>query len=218
MVAPAIPADMEWTVADLLDRFGPIVCRRIRHDPPPGTATEQDVVDIHNHEGLLFELVDGVLVEKTMGIQESYLAVVIASLIREFVERGDLGIVLGADGMARLAPGLVRIPDVSYVNWDRFPGRKVPAAPMLNLAPNLAVEVLSPYNTKREMERKLIEYFDAGVVLVWYIDPRARTATAYSSPNDGIHLDASQSLEGGTVLPGLSIALHELFAKLEPPA
>jgi hypothetical protein len=65
----------DWTVADLLNRFGPILLRRVRQDPAPGSATEQDVIDIHDKEKRLYELVDGVLVEKTMGIQESYLAV-----------------------------------------------------------------------------------------------------------------------------------------------
>jgi hypothetical protein len=55
------------TVADLLQRFGPMRLRRIRFNPWPGTATEQDVLDIHVKEGRLFELTDGILVEKAMG-------------------------------------------------------------------------------------------------------------------------------------------------------
>jgi len=52
----------EWTAADLVERFGPIPLRRIRSDPAPGTATEEDVVEIHLREDRLYELVDGVLV------------------------------------------------------------------------------------------------------------------------------------------------------------
>ena len=63
------------TLADLVERFGPMPDGRIRMDPPPGTATEQDVIDIEARESRLCELVDGVLVEKTVGIYESYLAV-----------------------------------------------------------------------------------------------------------------------------------------------
>ena len=54
------------TVADLLERFGPMPAGRIRTNPPPGTATEQDVIDIEEQESRLCELVDGVLVEKTV--------------------------------------------------------------------------------------------------------------------------------------------------------
>ena len=121
--SPAVP---DWTAADLLDRLGPIPLWRIRMAPAPGTATEQDVIEIHDHEDRLCELVDGVLVEKTAGIPESFLAVIIASLIGNFITERRLGIVLGADGMTKLNPGMIRIPDVSFIAWSRLPGRVVP--------------------------------------------------------------------------------------------
>src|SRR6266446_4632735 len=147
-------AGSEWTVADLLTHFGAIAHRRVRQEPAPGSATEQDVLAIHDREKRLYELVDGVLVEKAMGVQESFLAVFIAGLLREFAARQDLGFVLGADGMARLAPGLIRIPDVSFVSWRRVPQHRIPRVAMLGFAPGLAVEVLSPSNTREEMDRK----------------------------------------------------------------
>ena len=63
-----------WTAADLVARFGAIPLHRVRHYPPPGEATENDVLEIHDHEDRLCELIDGVLVEKTVGNYESYLA------------------------------------------------------------------------------------------------------------------------------------------------
>src|SRR3954447_6402410 len=182
MAALTTPSRSDWTVADLFERFGPIPIRRIRQVPAPGTATERDVVEIRDRERRLFELADGVLVEKTVGVQESYIAILIASLLTEFAARGDLGMVLGADGMARLAPGLVRIPDVSFIGWERLPGRQVPPDPVLDLAPDLAVKVLSPSNTAKEMDRKLLEYFEAGVRLVWYVDPATRAVRVFSTP------------------------------------
>ena len=62
--------------------------------------------------------------------------------------------------MIRLAPGLIRIPDVSFISWHRLPGRTIPHEAILSTAPDLAVEVLSPGNTQREMQAKLKEYFD----------------------------------------------------------
>ncbi|SIO42432.1 Endonuclease, Uma2 family (restriction endonuclease fold) [Singulisphaera sp. GP187] len=206
----------DWTVADLFEHFGPIPFRRIRQVPGPGTATEQDVLAIRDRERRLFELVDGVLVEKAVGIQESYLAILIAGLLGDFAARGDLGMVLGADGMARLASGLVRIPDVSFISWDRLPGRRVPSTPFLDIAPDLAVEVLSPSNTAREMDRKLLEYFQAGVRLVWYVDPAARTVRVFSTPGEGLVLGEDQELDGSPVLTGLRIPLRPLFARLGP--
>ena len=214
-VEPA-PPEEDWTVSDLLDRFGPILLRRIRFSPLPGTATEADVAAAWEREKRLCELVDGTLVEKTMGIQEAYLAVLIGSLVREWVIAHDLGFVLGTDGMAKLAPGLIRIPDVSYISWDRFPSRRIPAIAFLPFGPDLAVEVLSPSNTATEMGRKLLDYFGSGVRLVWFVDPMTWTARSFTSPDVVTELSEADALVGGEVLPGLSILLRSLFAGLEP--
>ena len=114
------------TVSELLYQLGDIPPERVRLQPTPGTATEADVVAVHDQEDRLCELVDGVLVEKTMGYYESYIAATLIRLIGNFVVEHDLGIVAGADGMMRLAPGLVRIPDVSFVSWEKLPGRRLP--------------------------------------------------------------------------------------------
>jgi Uma2 family endonuclease len=119
--------------------------------------------------------------------------------------------------MLRLAPGLVRIPDLSFISWDKLPGRLLPAKPVPNLAPDLAVEILSEGNTKAEMDRKVGEYFDAGVRLVWLIDPKKRSARVYSSRRQSVLLREDQSLDGGEVLPGFSVALAELFRHLPRP-
>jgi Uma2 family endonuclease len=208
-------APPDWTVADLLARFGPILYARIRHNPPPGTATEQDVIDIHDREDRLYELVDGVLVEKAVGLQESFLAEVLARLLGNYADQHDLGFILGADGMARLAPGMVRIPDVSFVSWRQFPNRSIPRVPMLNFAPDLAVEVLRPSNTAREMDRKLHDYFAAGVRLVWYVDPVPRTVQAFTAVDQGMVLAENEELTGDPVLPSFVLPVRELFARLE---
>lgn len=119
--------------------------------------------------------------------------------------------------MMRLFPGLVRIPDVAFASWSRLPGRTVPTEPIPDLVPDLAVEVLSVSNTPREMERKLGEYFAAGVCLVWLIDPRQRTVQVFDAPSTSRTLQASDHLDGGSVLPGLAIPVADLFADLTPP-
>jgi Uma2 family endonuclease len=203
------------TLAELLQRLGDIPPERVRAVPAPGTATEDDVLAIHARENRLYELIDGILVEKGMGYSESMMAGAVLSLIRAFVLPRKLGLVTGADGMMRLFPGLVRIPDVAFASWDRIPARRVPQAPIPDLVPNLAVEVLSESNTQREMERKVGEYFRNGVELVWLIDPRDRTARVYRSPVDVTLLGENDTLDGGNVLPGFSLPLAELFAELD---
>jgi hypothetical protein len=91
-----------WTAVDLVERLGPIPLDRIRTNPPPGSATERDVIEIHDRENRLCELLDGTLVEKTAGCFESYLAMKLGCFLATFIQDNDLGIVLGADGMVRL--------------------------------------------------------------------------------------------------------------------
>ena len=202
------------TVADLLERFGPMPAGRIRTDPPPGTATEQDVIDIEARESRLCELVDGVLVEKTVGYYESYLAMRLGHFLIEFVEQRRLGIVAGESGMMRLSAGLVRIPDVSFVSWNRLPGRRVPRVPIADLAPDLAVEVISPSNTAREMERKLQDFLAAGVRLVWYVLPETQEVHVHATERHDV-LTIDQDLSGGDVLPGFALPLRQLFQEPE---
>lgn len=202
-----------WTAADLVRHFGPIPLSRVRQNPPPGTATVSDVIRIHDTEDRLFELADGTLVEKTVGIYESFLAAVLVRLIGNFVAEQDSGIVLGADGIMELTPGLVRIPDVSFISWDRLPGRSVPRDPIAEIVPDLAVEVISPSNTRQEMDRKLVEYFQAGVRLVWYVYPKTCETHVYVRPDKFDVVTLSGRLVGGDVLPGFELPLESVFEK-----
>ena len=203
------------TLADLIKQLGDIPPERIRLRPPPGTATEQDVIDLEARENRLCELVDGVLVEKAMGFRESLLAGVLIQHLRNYVSQQQLGVVAAPDGMMRLAPGLVRLPDVAFVSWDRFPGRRVPADPIPDLAPDLAVEVLSKSNTEAEMARKLREYFGVGVREVWLVDPDARSVEVYTALDRSTDLSQSETLTSSELLPGFALPLRQLFAELD---
>jgi Uma2 family endonuclease len=205
------------TLADLRRRLGGIPLDRIWFHPAPGTAAEKDVVEAEERENRLCELVDGTLVEKAMGFEEARLAAELIHLVKIYLDQHDLGICVGADGMMRIAPGLVRIPDMSFITWDRLPGRESPREPIPDLAPDLAVEVLSEGNTKSEMARKVREYFEAGVVLVWLIDPRKRTARVYSTVEKSVLVRADQTLDGGGVLPGFVIRLSDLLDRGRRP-
>ena len=172
------------------------------------------MIDLDDHQDRLCELVDGTLVEKTVGAYESYLPVWLIRVIGNFVEQNKLGIVLGEGGMMRLAPGLVRIPDVSFISWDRLPGRRVPREPIPDLAPDLAVEVISQSNTRKEMDRKLQDYFAAGTRLVWFVyhSPR-HEVRVYVKPEEFSLVRESETLDGGDVLPGFRLTVSDLFAE-----
>jgi Uma2 family endonuclease len=200
---------------DLLENLGGISPRRVRLHPAPGTATVADVLHLYEKHKRLFELVDGTLVEKAMGAKESFIAATLIQLLTNYSDaHGRLGMTLGEAGTLKLLKKLVRIPDVSFTRWDRLPGRKVPDDPVPDLAPDLAVEVLSKANTRREMERKLKEYFLSGVRLVWFVEPTARTVQVFTSPEQVTALGIKDTLEGGEVLPGFRVSVARLFVDL----
>jgi Uma2 family endonuclease len=143
------------------------------------------------------------------------IALYIATCLNNFVLPRKLGKVSGADGMMKLFPKSVRIPDLAFASWQRFEGGKVPKRPVPSLIPDLAVEVLSQGNTDAEMERKLKDYFRAGVRLVWIVDCEQRTVAVYTSPANPQVLDSSATLTGGDVLVGFELPLGKLFAQLD---
>jgi Uma2 family endonuclease len=201
------------TLADLVARLGNIPLERVRFYPLLGTATERDVLAARREpERRLCELVDGVLVEKPMGTYEALVAGLLLYHFWAFLETHDLGIPIGADGMVRLWRGLVRIPDVAFYSWDDLPNGELPDEAIATIVPTLAVEVLSPSNTKAEIDRKLHEYFKAGAKLAWIIDPESETAEVYTSPTQSSRVARSGKLDGGAVLPGFSLSLKKLFA------
>ena len=91
--------------AELLERLGHIPLERIRFKPPPGTATERDLLAALRRSDRLYELVDGTLVEKAMGLPESMLAGQVLHRIASFAEAHDLGIPSGEAGTVRLLKG-----------------------------------------------------------------------------------------------------------------
>jgi Uma2 family endonuclease len=79
---------------------------------------------------------------------------------------------------------------------------------------DLAIEVLSEGNSPREMAQKVAEYFASGCRLVWFVDPRTRTVSIYTSPESLTVLTQKNTLTGGDVLPGFKLRLRNLFALL----
>lgn len=224
---PAASDPEALTLADLLERFGPIPAHRIRTFPPPGTATEEDLLVVNERGQGLCELVDGVLVEKAMGYFESRLAAVLVYFLESFLDTSDLGVVLGADAASRFARGLVRVPDVSFVSWGRLARRRIPEEPIPDLVPDLVVEVVSRTNTPDEMRLKRRDYFRCGVRLVWEAYPASRSVRVYRSAGppaagEGVVgevvadvVGEAGVLDGGDVLPGFRLAVRDWFARAE---
>jgi Uma2 family endonuclease len=173
-------------------------------------CTEERYLEILGQTGRHFELVDGLLVEKTVGIYESRVGFLLGRLLDEYAEKHDLGIVIVETGTVRIV-GQVRMPDAAFYPWSQFPGRLLPRAAIHGIPPDLAVEVMSPSNTAAEMERKRRECFAAGTRLVWEVEPELRQARVFTAADTFTVKTLADTLEGEPVLPGFRLPLRELF-------
>ena len=209
------PVRLHPTLGELVRRFGDMPAQRIRLDRYP--ATEDDVAGVRNAERRMCELIDGMLLEKDIGFQESVIAGKIHRRIGNFVEDRRLGVVTVPDGMMRLAPGLIRIPDVAFVRKTQFPDGRVGPTAIPDIHPDLAVEVISSSNTVEEMDEKLRDYFASGTELVWYVEPDTRSVLVFTDPDraNAKRVSVADTLDGGAVLPGFFLPVAALFAELD---
>jgi Uma2 family endonuclease len=159
------------------------------------------------------ELVEGEL--RTMppaGFDHGRLALRIGARILDHVEQHDLGEVLAAETgfVLRRSPDTVRAPNVAFVAADRVPEGAVRGFP--ELAPDLVVEVVSPTDRASEVAEKAAMWLDAGVRLVWVVDPQARLAAVHHPGGLVTVLREHGVLDGEDVLPGFRLSLAPLFA------
>src|SRR5262249_12505025 len=87
-----------------------------------------------------------------------------------------------------------------FVALGRLPNEELPDGHM-TIAPDLAVEAVSPNDLYYEVDGKIDEYFSAGVRLVWVLNPKARTAHVYHPDGSARRLLVDQDLDGEDVLP-----------------
>ena len=198
-------------VAELVAHVGDVPGNRIRLSPAPGSATEADLLHACEVEKRLCELIDGTLVEKSMGAIESFLAFELGLFLGNFVKQHDLGILIGEAGMLRYSPRRIYIPDISFISWAQNPMHEMQKQQVPDLHPDLAVEVLSPSNTPREMQKKRVDYFDWGTQLVWQLNPATRTMQVFTAPETSTTVETTGTLDGGKVLPGFTLPLAKLF-------
>jgi Uma2 family endonuclease len=172
-------------------------------------ATEDDLWAMPE-DGQKYELVDGEIRVSPAGVRHSVVAVNLVAVLGAFVKQHRLGHVLGADAGFRMPSKNVRSPDASFVASGRFPN-DTPPDDWASLAPDLAVEVLSPRDRPRYVLDKVGEYLEAGVRLVWVIDPRKERAVVYRSLSDVRELGPDESLDGGEVVPAFSCRLRDIL-------
>jgi Uma2 family endonuclease len=172
-------------------------------------ATESDLLRTPD-DGRKYELVDGEIRVSPGGAQHSQVCVLLVARLLGFAAERRLGHVFESSMGFRLPGGNVRSPDVSFVAAGRFPDDRAPVD-FANLAPDLAVEVVSPGDRPRHVLDKVGEYLEAGVRLVWVMHPQSRRAVVYRSLEDVRELNDADELDGQDVMPGFRCRLSDLF-------
>jgi Uma2 family endonuclease len=190
----------------------------IRSDVDAIVATQVTADDLASldGDGYRYDLLKGDLIRVSpAGFRHGRLAAEIARRLGNFLaQHPDLGVVVGAETGFRLSrdPDTVLGPDAAVLRADRLPP---PAAQIgfLELAPDLAVEIVSPTDRWTTVSGKVDAYLAAGVRLVWVVEPGPRAVRVYSPEGPEQRLLASRGdvLQAGAVLPGFSLALVELF-------
>lgn len=188
----------------------------------PRTYTPADLLAMP--DGKRYELVNGHLVERTVSGLSSAVGMELGSLIRNHCRADNPDWVFGADCGYQCFPGAplkVRKPDVSFIRRDRLPVEQL-AEGFITVAPDLAVEVVSPNDLAYDVEAKVQEYLEAGTRLVWVVYPPTRTVWIYRADGSMIGLRALDELSGEDVLPGFRCPVGALFpaatTTAQPPA
>ena len=161
------------------------------------------------------ELVRGrLVVREPPGSWHGAIAARLAYHLTDFVERHRLGLVFGQDTGFKIAsdPDTVRGPDVAFVRRERLGA--VHTKGYAALAPDLAVEILSPDDRPGEVLAKVADFFGAGTALVWVVDPARAEVRVYRQDGSLTILRESESLDGENVVPGFSCQVRSLFPRL----
>jgi Uma2 family endonuclease len=173
-------------------------------------ATEEDLRTAPE-DGRKRELVDGAIVVSPAGARHGLISVRISTRLAAFVGSGRHGYVLDSSTGFRLPNGNVRLPDVAYVSRERA-GEEPLGEDFVEVPPDLAVEVLSPSDRPRSVLDKVGEYLQAGVRIVWVIDPSRRRAAVYRSATETREVREEDLLDGEDVLPGFACRLADVLA------
>jgi Uma2 family endonuclease len=158
------------------------------------------------------ELVRGELIMMSpAGAEHGLIIFRIGGPLWTYVSRTGLGEVFGAETGFHIAhdPDTVRAPDVAFVALDRLPSP--PPRGFFPGPPDLAVEVISPDDRQSEVLAKVQDWLDAGCRVVWLVDPRRQTVSVYQGGGEAQVLGLSDTLVGGPLLPGFSLAVAEIF-------
>jgi Uma2 family endonuclease len=173
--------------------------------------TPEQLLTLPDSKGL--EIVAGKLVEKHVGIESNEIGLLIAYLLIDYSRKHRVGRVLGYESGFHCFPhdpSMIRKPDVAFLSYDKAPADKVIGA-YSKVAPEIAIEVLSPNDVFKEVSEKVSDYLAAGVNQVWVVNPFRKQVEVHTSAGTKV-LSASDELTAEAILPGFRCQVGELFA------
>jgi Uma2 family endonuclease len=179
--------------------------------PQPKLMTAEELFELPD-DGRKYELVRGELVEMTPpGGWHGQKTLQIGARLLVHVEPRDLGRVYAEAGfiLAR-DPDIVRAPDVAFVRADRVPSARDELG-YVPVAPDLAIEIVSPNDRASDVLDKVLEYLEHGVRLVWVVDRKRRTVTVWTPDRVARLLGEGDALDGGDVIPGFRLPVADIF-------
>ena len=182
-------------------------------------VTSQELLE--REDAVRFELVDGQLVERNVSTESSVVGMNIGRLLGNYVFDNRLGKVAGSDCSFRcfydvlLDCDRIRKPDVSFIAAGRLSNEHYLAG-HTPIAPDLAVEVVSPNDNAAELNDKIEDYLAAGVRLIWIVWPKTKSVMTYHQGVSGQRLKATDKLSGEDVLPGFECLVADLFLTERP--
>lgn len=160
----------------------------------------------------IFELIDGELVEKMPSIESARIAARIIHLLLRLLFDSNRGTVTAPDGGYIMRDHNILIPDVGFISKERLP--VIPERGEAPISPDLAVEVMSSTDRKRDLRVKATRYLANGVRLVWLVFPAERVIEVYPIDGDVIALSDADTLTGGDVLPDFSVPVNAVFGEV----
>lgn len=176
-------------------------------------VTAEELWEMPEVPGKRFELIDGEVVEVSpASARHGLIAGAVHDALKHHVRQRDLGLVMGDNVgyVLRRDPDQVRAPDVSFLAWDSAPeGDDLDR--FVQGPPTLAVEVVSPNDRANDIRERVQDYIEAGTQQVWVLWPQRSSASVYSLAADTRELGPDAVLDGGDVLPGLTVRVGDLF-------
>jgi Uma2 family endonuclease len=160
-------------------------------------------------DGQKRELLGGELLVSPTGFQHGYISSRLSTALLAFALKHRLGLVVDSSTGFRLKNGDCLSPDVSFVRKERL--KKGITRQFFQGAPDLAIEVLSPGESRASIGRKLAVYFGDGTRLAWVVNPTECTVQVYYTPKRSKRLRDADCLEGEAILPGFSLPVASLF-------